>query len=299
MKRMDLNLLRIFVSIFEERSLTLASDRLGLTQPALSHALRRLRSIVGDELFLRNARGMTPTIRAEELYDNVREHLSALEGSLEEEQVFNPALSTRSFTISMSDHGMTVLLPPLIDHLQTVAPNLKIQARYYAHGTQYEDLFSGRCVLSLTVAGDHPEWCTQEDLFTETAVGVCAISNKMIGPSPKLKDYLAAKHVSMAPGPDDRSWVDDCLEQLGQVRKVAHTVPHFNAIPAIIEGSHYISTLPRRIAERSMDQHRIRLFELPFAAPVHKIVQVWHRRKSQDAGHKWLRAQIMDQTEYI
>jgi DNA-binding transcriptional LysR family regulator len=299
MKRIDLNLLRIFVSIFEERTLTSASEQLGLTQPALSHALRRLRNIVGDELFLRTARGMNPTIRAEELYGRVRGHLSALEGSMEEEQGFDPASSTRSFTIAMSDYGMTVLLPTLIAHLQSTAPALKIQTRYYPHGAQYEDLFNGRSELSITVSGDHPDWCAETPLFQESAVGVAAIANEKIGKTPGLEEYLAARHVIMAPELGDRSWVDDHLEAIGHIRNVAHTVPHFFAIPAILEQTPFISTLPRRIAERLAAQYRIRLFELPFVAPTHKIVQVWHRRKTQDAGHKWLRARIKDQARHL
>jgi len=290
--RFDLNLLRIFVSIFEERTLTSAAERLGLTQPALSHALRRLRDVAGDELFVRTARGMNPTVRAEELYGRVRGSLSTLEGALHEVPQFDPRSSTRSFTIGMSDYGMTVLLPPLIAHLRSAAPELRIQTRYYAHGAQYDDLFSGRCELSVTIGDEHPEWCAESELFEETAIGVAANTNAAFATVPGLENYLSARHVIMVPGQGDRSWVDDHLQALGHVRDIAHTVPHFVAIPAILERTPFISTLPKRIAARFIEQHDIRLFELPYSAPTHKIVQVWHRRKTQDAGHRWLRREI-------
>jgi len=292
MPRLDLNLLRVFAVIFEERTLTAAAERLGLTQPALSHALRRLRLIAEDELFVRSAKGMIPTRQAEELYGRVHDSLFTLDGAMSEESVFDPKSSNRSFTIGMSDYGMTVILPPLIAHLHSEAPRLRIQTRYYAHGAQYEDLFSGRVDLSITVAGGHPEWCDNEDLFTETAVGIAAKSNSLFSGTPTIDEYLGARHVIMTPGEGDRSWVDPYLEALGYVREVAHTVPHFVAIPAILENTEFVSTLPTRIASRFAGQHKLNTFPLPFPAQSHRIVQVWHRRKSRDKGHRWFRRQV-------
>lgn len=290
----DMNLIRILVSILEEGTMTAAANRLGLTQPALSHALRRLRDIAGDELFVRTARGMTPTTRAHEIYERACRHLNVLEDIFSRAPEFDPVTSTRSFTVGMSDYGMAVLLPRLINNLQQAAPELKIQTRYYAHGSQFEDLQNGNVELSIALSDMHPDWIEKSGLFDETAVGVAAENNELFGKSVALQEYLAARHVIMAPGREGRSWVDDQLAMLGHVRDVAHTLPHFTAIPAILDGSHFISTLPRRIAQRFTGEYGLRCFELPFQMPVHTVVQMWHRRNTSDPGHCWLRRKIQE-----
>lgn len=291
-EKMDLNLLKVFIAIYEEQKLTVASDRLGLTQPALSHALKRLRDILDDDLFQRTPRGMQATRSAHEFYDRIKPGMTALEQGFSKKQNFDPATSDKTYTLGMNDYGATILLPPLLRHLTRLAPKVRLRTRHYAHGSQYDDLSSGAIDLSITIEDDHPHWTDQELLFTESAIGVCDIDNQAFGRKVDLKAYATADHVTMSADGSGRSWVDDYLVGQDMSREITHSVPYFAAVGAIIQHTQMISTLPKRVAKNMLAPYGLKTFNLPFKPPPHKIIQLWHRRNQNEAANKWLREQI-------
>ncbi len=290
----DLNLLKALVAIYEERQITAAANRLGITQPGLSHTLSRLRGTFSDELFIRRGGGMVPTVLAEDLYARVRPGLRQLQDGIAAPEAFRPETLERTFVLGMNDYGATVILPVLIRLMANVAPAVRLKTRHYAHGTQFEDLRAGAIDLSISVSGDYPGWASAELLFREEAKVVADAANPLLGGQLTLKKYTLCPHVIMAPDGSDRNWIDDHLADLGMSRSVQHAVPHFLAVPGIIKGSTMISTLPARLAESLGRDAGLTTYPIPFHAEPHQIVQIWPRRLDRDPIHRWLRSQVRD-----
>lgn len=288
----DLNLIKALVAIYEERQVTAAAERLGITQPGLSHALGRLRHLFGDELFIRRQGGMVPTAVAEDVYGRARPGLRLLQESVAIPSRVDPRTLDRTFVLGMNDYGAHILLPRLIHRIAEAAPSVRLKTRHYAHLTQFEDLRDGTIDLSITVAGGLPDWVGKEILFEETALAVAAVDNPIIGERLTLDAYTACPHVIMAPDGSVRNWVDEILSHLGRSRTVQHTIPHFLAVPPIIVGTNLITTSPRRIAEQLGKGDGLRTYELPFAVPPHRIVQAWRRSLDRNPVHRWLRGEI-------
>ena len=200
---------------------------------------------------------------------------------------------SRSSQFGMNDYGAHVILPMLIRQLARDAPGVRLKTRHYPHGAQFEDLRAGTIDLSISVAGSYPGWVSSEALFNETARVVAAVENPLLQDGLTLEGYVACPHVIMAANGEDRNWVDEHLADLGLTRVVQHAVPHFLTIPAILQGSNMISTLPGRIAAGLGKQDGLQTFDLPFASAHHQIVQLWPKRLDRDPALKWLRATIM------
>lgn len=288
----DLNLLKALVAIYEERQITAAADRLGITQPGLSHALSRLRGTFDDELFIRRADGMIPTAMAEDLYERIQPGLELLKSGIAPTVMPAPETMDRTFVLGMNDYGAQVILPDLIRNISAAAPGVHLKTRHYAHGAQLEDLRRGTIDLSISVASDYPEWVNSSLLFEETAMVIADARNPMLKKGLGLSEYVTCPHVIMAPDGVARNWVDDRLADIGHTRTVQHSVPHFLAIPPIIRGTSMISTLPGRIAQGLGSDKGLKTYALPFAATPHQIVQIWPRGKDNDPVHRWLRDRI-------
>jgi DNA-binding transcriptional LysR family regulator len=285
---LDLNLLKVLIAIYEERKITAAADRLGLTQPGVSHALGRLRDLYRDELFVRGVGGMTPTALAHDLYARVRPAFDGLRAGLAMDGPLDPVEMERDVVLGMNDYGSQVILPELIRRVSATAPRVRVRTRHYAHGTQMEDLRSGVIDLSITVAGELPGWCNSAPLFTETAVVIADPKNSKINRTLTPTVYAACPHVVMAASGEDRTWVDDVLADHDLTRSVQHTVPHFLALPSIIAGTEMIGTVPRRIAESLARDDQFTIYTFPFDQQPHQLVQCWPRRRDRDPVHVWL-----------
>ena len=272
----DLNLLKALVAIYEERQITAAADRLGITQPGLSHVLSRLRAAFADELFIRRSGGMEPTVVAEDLYARIRPGLRQLQDGIAGPAPFHPETLERTFVLGMNDYGASVILPVLIRLMARAAPKVRLKTRHYMHGAQFDD----------------PGWVNAELLFREAARVVADAENPLLDGRMTIKKYAACPHVIMAPDGGDRNWVDDHLADLGASRTVQHAVPHFLAIPAIIRGTPMISTLPARIAETLGRDDGLTTYPLPFRAEPHLVVQIWPKRLDRDPVHRWLREMV-------
>lgn len=293
-ERIDLNLLKVLIAIFEERKITVAAERLGLTQPGVSHALGRLREQHRDELFIRTANGMMPTAFANDLYARIRPAFDDLRAGLTTEDHTDFHSLKRDVTLGMNDYGTQVILPSLIKYVTKASPHVRIRTRHYAHGSQMDDLRSGAIDLSITISGNLPGWVNASPLFTETAVVIADSSNPAIRKSLTPKIYTECPHVVMAASGEDRTWVDEVLANHGMERTVQHTVPHFLALPSVILGTLMLGTVPHRIAETMANDSNISIYPFPFKQKPHQIVQCWSRRQGPDPTHTWLRSTIAD-----
>ncbi len=305
---LDLNLLRVFDALIEERSVTRAGERLGLTQSAISHALNRLRYVLDDELFVRGPVGMQPTPRAAEMAPRLRQGLLHLQHALTPAD-FAPAQSDRRFTMICGEYVGTVLMPVLIARLRATAPNAEFRIRPSNMGVT-EALLAGRADLAIGSFRRLPEWFVCEPLFSETRVWVVGADHPSAWRELTLEHLAGLPHLLIsATGEDEHAVagyvVDHGLERLvmrsevgllqgalaarGLSRVVGLTTPHFLAALAVVSQSDMAAPLPRRLATAFAGAYRLKLFEPPYPSPSFEIMALWHREHGSDPAIQWLR----------
>lgn len=292
MANMDLNLLTVFDAVMSERNATRAAERIGLTQPAVSHALRRLRVLFGDELFVRSPRGMIPTPLAEEMAAPVRDMLARVQDLLAREKRFNPRESSRRFVVGLSDYATLALLPRIMGTLAAEAPAVTLTVKNTGHDAGHAMLDGGGAEL---IAGNFPEpppHMRSELLFTEGFVCAARAGHPILSKRLTLKRYLAAEHLQVSTSGNPHGYVDDILDGMGVRRVVKVTVGHFLAAPLLLENTDLVATEPRRLFLPFRRRLPLELASPPFALPEFEVTQVWHSRHDGDAGHAWLRGVV-------
>ncbi len=310
---LDLNLLRVFDTLIEERSVTRAGERLGLSQSAISHALNRLRYVLGDELFVRGADGMQPTSRAAEIAPRLRQGLIQLQLALAPAE-FAPRHTERRFTIVCGEYVGTVLVPMLVARLRTEAPNAQLRVQPSNTGVA-EALLAGRADLAIGSFRRIPEWFAHEILFRETRVWVLGADHRAAWQELTLERLAALPHVIISGTGEDEHAVsgyviDHGLERLvtrsevgllqgalaarGLTRSIGLTTPHFLAALAVLSHSDMTTTMPRRLAVAFAGTHRLKLFEPPYPSPPFEVMALWHREHGSDPAVAWLRSVVRE-----
>lgn len=290
----DLNLLRVFHAIAEECSLTLAGNRLGLSQPAVSYALGRLRAMFNDPLFVRSGNTMQPTSAALELREPVRRAMSAIQEALRHGERFDPARSTRTFHMTMSDIGEMVFLPPLCERLRAVAPHVRLEVSQLPQGQIEEALRSGRLDLAigyLPTLKPATQWRT---LFHDAYV---CMTRKHPGPARRaltVAEYTAMAHVFVASADSGHRLLEDFLREHDIQRSIALQLPQFSVVPQILQRTDWAVTLPRRAAHSLNSGRHFSTFELPVAIPEVEVTVHWHADFEQSEANLWLRTLLID-----
>jgi DNA-binding transcriptional LysR family regulator len=287
----DLNLLTSLDAVLETQSVTRAAKQLGVTQPAVSHALRRLRELLGDPLLVRTASGMQPTPRAVELRPAVRAALAAAEVVLQAAPAFDPATTERTFTIAVVDQGAFQLLPALVARLLRDAPGIRIDIRPMLID-QYTAALNTDLDLAIGLFRDSPSTMRDKPLWREEfACVVRRGSAGSFGPF-DLKRYLSLPHLFIAPRGLMGSPLDDALARRGHRRNIVLTLPHFLVAPQIVATTDLVWTAPRNLARAFAEQLPLTLREPPIAVPGFTIVMRWHVRLDRDPGLAWLRTML-------
>lgn len=310
---LDLNLLRVFDTLFEERSVTRAGERLGLSQSAISHALNRLRYVLGDELFVRGPDGMQPTPRAAEIAPRLRQGLIHLQLALAPRD-FVPTDTNRRFTIICGEYVGTVMVPALVARLRAEAPHAEFRVRPSNLGVA-EPLLAGRADLAIGSFRRVPEWFAYETLFRENRVWVLSADHPAAHAPLSLETLAELPHLIITATGEDENAVDGYvidhgLERLvtrshigllqgalaarGLSRMVGLTTPHFSAALALVSHSDMAALLPRRLAAASSGHYRLRLFEPPYPSPPFEIMALRHREHGSEPGIVWLRTVIRE-----
>jgi DNA-binding transcriptional LysR family regulator len=312
-ENLDLNLLRVFQALIEERSATRAGSRLGLTQSAISHALNRLRYVLKDELFVRGPDGMQPTERAAEIAPRLREGLLQLQLALAPSE-FSPERSDRRFTLTCTEYAGAVLMPALIARLREAAPHTSLNVLPSNLGVA-ETLRSGRADLAVGSFRRVPDWAVSEPLLQETRVWVLSSDSPAASDELTLERLAALPHLVIAATGEDENAIegyviDHGLERLvtrsdvgllqgalaarGLRRNVAVTTPHFLAALAAVSQSDIAALLPRRLATAFMGRYRLALFEPPYQSPPFELMSLWHREHGDQAAVAWLRGVLRE-----
>lgn len=293
----NLNLLLAFEALLDEQNVSRAAVRVGLSQPAMSNALTRLREVFGDRLFQRNSGGMKPTLRALELAVPVRSGLAQLRGALERQPQFDPTASARTFRIAMTDYAEFVLLGPLLRRVSLAAPSVQIVVR------RVERIFVPPEPLLRTgtfdaAIGFFPEANALDprtrslDLFAEENVCIGRKGHPLMRRRFTMREFAAAGHVGIFYSDDTVGLIDNILAGHGLRRRLQATTPHFLSAISVVADSDLIAVVPAGLAARFRAQLKLEVRKMPIAMPTFHMRLVWYQHRSEDPAHQWLRSEI-------
>jgi DNA-binding transcriptional LysR family regulator len=288
---LDLNLLKVLDAIMEERNLTRAGQRLRLSQPATSHALARLRYMLADELFVRTPEGMQPTPRAEQIAQPIREALRVLTATLEPRH-FDPAESSRSFTLLASNYAARAVVPPLSRMIAEAAPGVSLDIRPVGMRNVLDQLDAGAADVALTklVEGGERFKCVR--IADDDFVALLDRQHPQANLPGLTAECLAAiPHVAVTSSDDHTGFVDDALGALGLTRTIAARVP-FLSIVLMLMGADRLTIVPRRAAIGLTVVCPLVMKELPFPSPRTELSMIWHRGLDKDPAQQWLRSMV-------
>lgn len=248
----DLNLLVVYHHLLRERSVSGAAQKLGLTQPTVSNALKRLRTLLGDELFLRTARGMEPTPYATQLHEPIAYALSTIHSALNEQAMFDPLTSDRRFILGMTDLGEIELLPKLMDVLEEAAPRVTLSTAVDNSASLRQEMEAGHVDLAIGLLPDLKTGFFQQRLFMQRYVCLFRKDHPLSKHKGKLTEhqFFEADHVVVVSEGTGHAQMDRIIEGKGRKRRVRLLVPHFVAVGHILATSDMIATVPERYALR-------------------------------------------------
>lgn len=292
--RYDLNLLPVFLALMEERSVTRAAERLGITQPALSNALTRLRAMLHDPLFIRERYGMQPTQKAAELAPVIAAALATLDEVVLGQQDFDPAKARLQFTLAPNSYVEFVLVPAIVARLRDVAPGISLRLTPYGTDLADTGVISGGTALVLGRIVDPPDNLVVQHLMQESLACVVRADHPQVGDRITKKQFEQLKHVNMLPPGRLRVGLFQALERQGLRREVAVSVTHFLAIPEMVAVTDYCATLPRLICRRLAHDTRLKVLDAPVDLGTFPVEMAWHVRYRHDPAHRWLRGLISD-----
>ena len=299
-KGLDLNLLVAFDALMNERNVSKAAARVGVSQPAMSAALSRLRNLLGDHLFTRTAAGLQPTQRARDLAEPVALALKQIESAFLEKPTFEPTDASFTFSLGVSDYPAFILLPALVRSLETLAPKVKLKVSTFTDRDSAVDLLdSGTIDAAIGVPPTHAEGRIQtrpvlRDLFV-TIVRKDSIAARR---GMTLASFLELSHVLVSPEGDEFGIVDKVLAKNGQSRSVAMTLPHMFAAPGIVSETDYISTILKGVALASAYREKLVMFPPP--VPLEEVFfdLIWHKRNEVHPAQLWIRNLIAQLASY-
>ncbi|CAO1668951.1 LysR family transcriptional regulator [Halomonas sp. MES3-P3E] len=291
LRQFDLNLLLVFEALMRERHVTRAAERLYLSQPALSHSLKRLRESLDDPLFIRTEKGMQPTPRAQALQPVVQQALALLREGLAPPALFSPANSTRRFTLATTDYFEEVMYPTFLSQLLAYAPGISFSIELITQEVLSEGLEQRQAdmVVGLDSQSVLPSGVIQTPWMDEELVCLAASHNERVGESLDIAQFARETHVELA----DISGllpsnIDSCLAQHGLTRRVISKNLNYIAAARVVALTEAIMTLPRQMAERFVTMLPVRLVEPPKELPSLKMTLIQHGLYANDPANVWL-----------
>lgn len=294
LRSIDVNLLVALDALLDERSVTRAAERMGVSQSAMSRTLARLRELVGDPLLVRNVNDMERTPVAEDLCGPLREALGRLDALVTEREAFDPASSTRSFRLELTDHVAVALLPALLPRLRSQAPGVDLDVAP-PEGEPEARLIERRTELFIGgVVHDVPGLFRQA-LFEEELVCVVRHDHPAREDLQVIARYAALDHLMISPrGTSREGVVDRALAAHDLRRRVVLRLPQFLVAPLVVASTDLVATIPRRVAEALAHDGRLAIVAPPLPLAKFTVHQVWHERHHHDHGHRWLRQQVAE-----
>ena len=291
-KQLDLNLLVVFAALMETRSVTRSAEQLGLTQPAASAALRRLRDYFGDEMLVQVGKRMHPTPFSEALYPQIQRSLLGVEQAIATPAGFDPATSKRRFRINASDYVMVAVLVGLAKRVAAVAPDIQLEVQLPTERNA-DDLESGKIDLLITPEQLLAPWHPSEFLYEEEQVVVGWSGNPIFAKGMGADDFFAAGHVGVALGTRRATtFADTQLARMGQPRRIEVEVASFASVPWFLQGTCRLAVLHKRLVRAMIPQFDLAYAPMPFPFARLREMAQFHESRRSDAGLAWLREQL-------
>ena len=290
----DLNLMPVFLALMEERSVTRAAARLGITQPALSNSLSRLRDTLQDPLFIRARYGIKPTQLAEEIAPSIEAALAQLDDLIVNQQHFQPKDANRLFTLAPNSYAELTLMPALVARLNDLAPAIKLRLTAFGNDLAETGIISGTTALALGRIVDPPDNLIVQHLMDESLACVVRVDHPDVGSSISRKQYERLKHVNVLPTGRLRAGLFQALERQNLKREVAISVTHFLTVPEIVAVTDYCATLPSLICRKLEGDGRFKVMPAPVDLGTFPLDMAWHVRYRHDPAHRWLRSLVAE-----
>lgn len=297
LSKVDLNLFIVFDAIYTEANLTRAGQIVGITQPAVSNALARLRETFNDPLFVRTAQGMVPTPMAQNIITPVRQALQLLRVSVQESRSFNPEQATKTYRISMTDANEAVILPQLAARIRRLAPGIKIDSFLAKRRETTKELAAGRLDFAIDAPLNTDTQVRHVKLFEDRYVCVMRQGHPLTSKERlSLDDYLAQSHIHISSRRNGLGHVDLALGKMGIQRNVVLRSQHYQMAPLVLDNTDLVMTVHERFAKR----HHLHFAQLPIDdVPAIETHIFWHESTDQDPANRWMREQIIELSQQI
>ena len=291
---LDLNLLVVFNQLLIDRRVSKAADSLGVSQPAVSNSLAKLRKLLGDELFLRTPKGMEPTPYADQLAESVSYALAMIHSGVNQRTSFEPSSAQRAFTIGMTDIGEIYFLPALIERLRREAPGVTLSTVRNTTVNVRDELEAGKVDIAIGLLPHLKAGFFQRRLFMQSYVCLMRRGHRLDKRRITQAEFCAAEHLVVVSAGTGHGKVDELLQRSGIERSVRLNVPHYVSVGHILQGSDLIATVPERLADRLLDAFGLAKVAHPAKLPEIAINVFWHAKYHRSPANRWLRGLLFE-----
>lgn len=294
MTALDLNLVRLFVAIYEARSVSLAAQTLNLTQPTVSYGLAKLRDLLQDQLFSRTRYGLTPTPRADLIYAEFVVSLRTIQQAVDTARAFDPATTKRRFVLSMSDIGEMVFLPPILQALQKHAPLAALEVQQVPVDDLPRRLSTGDIAGAVGNLGQMINHLPNTVLFSERYVCLAKSSHDIFAAPLTRERFAAARHVHVSSNATAHEMIEETLKTFGIHRRIMLEIGHFAILSHVLGLSDLVALVPARVARLFEHYEDLRSCDLPIAMEPFEVRLYWHENDRSNAANRWMRALVRD-----
>ena len=296
LRQLDLNLLVALDVLITEASVTRAAEKLNMSQSAMSHSLKRLRTILQDDILIRTSREMEVTAYARQISDRVRQILSEIQSTFLEKEVFDPSTAKETFRIAASDYVESTIGTYLLQQLNTQAPGIRIRISNLDKATVMNALDNN--LIDVVIDAELPlkSWHLEQNLYREEFV--CVVKDDFTTEL-SVSDYIKRSHILVSMRDDFQGAYDEILEKQQESRQVIWSTTHFMSVPLLLANSDCVALLPNRMAQQCAKAMNLKLFPPPIAIEGFAISLAWHQRNTNNSRHQWLRQQIVDAVQHI
>lgn len=292
LRQFDLNLLKVFDVLIEERNVTKSAKKLAMSQPAVSHALGRLRQQLDDPILIKAGNGMMVSPRALQIHSEMHSALKQIEKAISPQPSFDPKNDKREFAIASTDYVESLILPPLLSHIETHAPGISLNIQHLASSLPLDEIERGAIDIAIGMSVRTPKRFKSKLLLEDDYMCAVASNHPIIQEELTMERYMDLDHLLVAPA-KNRLQVDKTLfAEMGRSPKVVANMPHFLAAMHATSESGVIVTGPALLLRKFQKSFNLHLIKPPFDLPLTKIDLVWHEFKENDPGIKWLRKQL-------